>query len=66
MPDPFYPSVDFSFIEEKPGQPLYSGLIILRKMMDICKPETIIEVATSNKNLTRSPSGLVTTTTFAS
>ena len=36
--------VDFSFIEEKTGQPLYSGLILLRKMMDVCKPETIVEV----------------------
>ena len=37
--------VDFSFIEEKTGQPLYSGLILLRKMMDVCKPETIVEVS---------------------
>ena len=36
--------VDFSFIGEKTGQPFYSGLILLLKMMDVCKPETIVEV----------------------
>ena len=36
--------VDFSFIDEKTGSPLYSGLILLQKMMDVCKPETIVEV----------------------
>jgi hypothetical protein len=36
--------VDFSFVDEKTGQPLYSGLILLQKMMDVCKPETIVEV----------------------
>jgi hypothetical protein len=36
--------VKFSFIDEKTGNPVYSGLILLQKMMNVCKPETIVKV----------------------
>jgi hypothetical protein len=35
---------DLSFIHEVSGNEIYSGLVLMRKMLDVCKPETIVEV----------------------
>ena len=35
---------DFSFIDEVTGNEILSGLVLMRKMLDVCKPETIVEV----------------------
>ena len=35
---------DFSFIDEISGNEIHSGLVLMRKMLDDCKPKTIVEV----------------------
>jgi hypothetical protein len=35
---------EFSFTNKKTGNQVNSGLILMRKMLNVCKPETIIEV----------------------
>jgi hypothetical protein len=35
---------DFSFIDEISGNEIHSGLVLMQKMLNICKPETIVEV----------------------
>ena len=42
---------DFSFKDEKTGNVHYSGLILLRKMLEVSKPETIVEVRHLEKQL---------------
>jgi hypothetical protein len=42
---------DFSFTDEKTGNIAYSGLILLRKMLEVSKPETIVEVRHLEKQL---------------
>jgi hypothetical protein len=42
---------DFSFNDEKTGNIVYSGLILLRKMLEVSKPETIVEVHHLKKQL---------------
>jgi hypothetical protein len=42
---------DFSFKDEKTGNVVYSGLILLRKMLEVSKPETIVEVRHLKKQL---------------
>jgi hypothetical protein len=42
---------DFSFKDEKTGNVIYSGLILLRKMLKVLKPKTIIEVRHLEKEL---------------
>jgi hypothetical protein len=42
---------DFSFKDEKTGNVTYSGLILLRKMLEVSKPETIVEVRHLEKQL---------------
>lgn len=39
------------FIDEKTGNVTYSGLILLRKMLEVSKPETIVEVRHLEKQL---------------
>ena len=42
---------NFSFIDEVLGNENHSGLVLMRKMLDVCKPETIIEVHHLEKEL---------------
>ena len=42
---------DFSFKDEKTGNVVYSGLILLCKMLEVSKPETIVEVSHLEKQL---------------
>ncbi len=35
---------EFNFLDEKTGNQVKSGLVLMRKMLDVCKPETIVEV----------------------
>ena len=42
---------DFSFIDEVTGNEILSGLVLMRKMLDVCKPETIVEVRHLEKDL---------------
>ena len=42
---------DFSFTDEKTGNIVYSGLILLRKMLEVSKPETIVKVRHLEKQL---------------
>jgi hypothetical protein len=42
---------DFSFKDEKTGNVVYSGLILLHKMLEVSKPETIVEVRHLEKQL---------------
>ena len=42
---------DFSFTDEKTGNIVYSSLILLRKMLEVSKPETIVEVRHLEKQL---------------
>jgi len=44
---------DFSFIDEVLGNEIRSGLVLMRKMLDVCKPETIVEVHHLKKELDR-------------
>ena len=41
----------FSFTDEKTSNIVYSGLILLRKMLEVSKPETIVEVHHLEKQL---------------
>jgi hypothetical protein len=42
---------DFSFQDKKTGNIVYSGLILLRKMLEVSKPEIIVEVRHLEKQL---------------
>ena len=42
---------DFTFIDEVSGNKIHSGLVLMRKVLDICKPETIMEVCHLKKYL---------------
>ncbi len=42
---------DFSFTDEKTGNIVYSGLILLRKMLEVSKPKTIVKVRHLEKQL---------------
>ena len=42
---------DFSFLDEVTGNEILSGLVLMRKMLDVCKPETIVEVRHLEKDL---------------
>jgi hypothetical protein len=42
---------EFSFIDEVLGNEIHSGLVLMRKMLDFCKPKTIIEVCHLEKEL---------------
>jgi len=42
---------DFSFIDEVSGNEIHSGLVLTRKMLDVCKPETIVEAHHLEKEL---------------
>ena len=42
---------EFNFIDEKTGNQVKSGLVLMRKMLDVCKPETIVEVRHLEKEL---------------
>jgi hypothetical protein len=42
---------DFSFINKVSGNEIHSGLVLMRKMLDVCKPETIVEVCHLEKEL---------------
>jgi hypothetical protein len=33
------------------GNKIHSGLVLIRKMLDVCKPETIVEVCHLEKEL---------------
>ena len=44
---------DFSFIDEVLGNEIRSGLVLMHKMLDVCKPETIVEVRHLKKELDR-------------
>jgi hypothetical protein len=42
---------EFSFLDEKTGNNIYSGLVLMRNRLDVCKPETIVEVCHLEKEL---------------
>jgi hypothetical protein len=42
---------DFSFIDEILGNEIHSGLVLMRTMLNVCKPETIVEVCQLNREL---------------
>ncbi len=42
---------DFSFIDKISRNEIHSGLILMHKMLDVCKPETIVEVRHLEKEL---------------
>jgi hypothetical protein len=42
---------DFSFINKVSSNKIHSGLVLMRKMLDICKPEMIVEVQHLEKKL---------------
>jgi hypothetical protein len=42
---------DFAFIDEILGNKIHSGLILMRKMLNVCKPKTIVEVCHLEKEL---------------
>jgi hypothetical protein len=42
---------EFSFLDEKTGNKFHSGLVLMRKMLDICKPEMFVEVQHLEKEL---------------
>jgi hypothetical protein len=42
---------NFSFTNKKTGNKVYCGLILMHKMLDVCKPETIKEVCHLKKDL---------------
>ncbi len=42
---------DFSFQDKKTGNIVYSGLILLRKMLEVSKPKTIVKVRHLEKQL---------------
>jgi hypothetical protein len=42
---------DFSFIDEDNGNKILSGLVLMRKMLGVCKPQTIVEVRHVDKEL---------------
>ena len=42
---------NFSFVDEVSGNEIYSGLVLMRKMLNVCKPETIVEVRHLEKQL---------------
>ncbi len=42
---------EFLFIDKKTGNQINSGLILMHKMLDVCKPETIVEVRHLEKEL---------------
>jgi len=42
---------DFSFIDEISGNEIHSGLILMRRMLDVCKPKTIVEVRHPEKEV---------------
>jgi hypothetical protein len=42
---------DFSFIDKVSGNEIHSGLVLMRKILDVCKPETIVEVRHLEKEL---------------
>ena len=45
---------DFSFIDEILGNKIHSGLILMRKMLGVFKPKTIVEVChLARRNLIR-------------
>ncbi len=44
---------DFSFKDEKTGNVVYSGLILLRKMLEVSKPVTTVEVHHLKKELNK-------------
>jgi hypothetical protein len=35
---------EFPFLDEKMGDKIHSGLVLMRKMLDVCKPKTFVEV----------------------
>jgi hypothetical protein len=57
---------EFSFIDEVLGNKIHSGLVLMRKMLDFCKPKTIVEFVTSRKNSTQLFCGPPTKTTSVS
>jgi hypothetical protein len=42
---------EFSFLDEKTGNKIHSGLVLMRKMLNVCKPKTIVEVRHLEKEL---------------
>ena len=42
---------DFSFIDEVLGNEIHSGLVLMQKMLDVCKPETIVEICHLEREL---------------
>jgi hypothetical protein len=42
---------DFSFVDEVSRNEIHHGLVLMCKMLDVCKPETIVEVGHLEKEL---------------
>ena len=42
---------NFSFIDEISGNEIHSGLVLMQKILNVCKPETIVEVCHLEKEL---------------
>ena len=42
---------DFSFIDEILVNEIHSGLVLMQKMLDVCKPETIVEICHLEREL---------------
>jgi hypothetical protein len=42
---------EFSFLDEKTGNKIHSELVLMRKMLDVCEPMTIVEVCHLKKEL---------------
>ena len=42
---------DFSFVDEVSRNEIHHGLVLMSKMLDVCKPETIVEVGFLEKEL---------------